>query len=167
MALSDILALVDDKLSKVFEKVSYDPTKDRAKFAKRIDATKDKFLATETVRGAKDFSVANGVVRYAPTLSGNPVAIGGKAPPLHIPSERFSDFLTKLKAAVEAGELDTELETAASGEGKITPLRRSIRSSDSGDERVREPGSGRGWSQSRREAFAATIAARKAAKGDA
>lgn len=166
MSLADILSLVDDKLSKVYEKVSYDPAKDRAKFVKRIDATREKFLQTEPARGAKDYSVANGVVRYSPTLSGNPVSVGGKTV-LHIPSERFGgDFLPKLKAAVEAGELDAEIEAAANGD-KITKHRTNIRTVNDGDERMREPGSGRGWSDERRAAFAATIAARKAAKGEA
>lgn len=156
MSLADVLSLVDEKLSKVFEKVSYDPAKDRAKFVKRIDATREKFLQTEPARGAKDFSVANGVVRYSPTLSGAPVAIGGKTPPLHIPSERFADFLTKLKTAVEAGDLDSEIEAAANGDAEAAPKTKRVKS---------EGGSGRGWSTSRREAFAATIAARNAAKG--
>lgn len=155
MALKDLLALVDDKLSNLFEKVAYDGSKDRAKFVKRIDSTKEKFLATEPARGAKDFSVANGVVRYAPTISGNPVAIGGKTT-LHVPSERFADFLDKLRAAVEAGELDDVIEAAATGEG-AAKAQRAPRAK-------REGGSGRGWSDERRAAFAATIAARKAGK---
>lgn len=157
MALKDLLALVDDKLSDLFEKVAYDGSKDRAKFAKRIDATKEKFLQTEPARGAKDFSVANGVVRYAPTLSGNPISIGGKTT-LHVPSERFSDFLDKLKSAVEAGELDDVIEAAATGEG-TAKAQRAPRAK-------REGGSGRGWSDERRAAFAATIAARKAEKSN-
>lgn len=155
MSLSDILALVDDKLSKVFERVSYDPAKDRVKFTKRIDTTREKFLATEPARGAKDFSVANGVVRYEPKLSGAPVAIGGKTT-LFVPSERFADFLTKLKSAVEAGELDGEIEAAANGDGEAAPKKVRVKS---------EGGAGRGWSDERRARFAASIEARKAAKG--
>lgn len=155
MSLADVLSLVDEKLSKVYEKVSYDPTKDRAKFAKRIDATLEKFLQTEPARGAKDFSVQNGVVRYEPKLSGAPVALGGKTT-LFVPSERFADFLTKLKAAVEVGQLDSELEAATNGDAEAAPKKVRVKS---------EGGSGRGWSDERRARFAASIAARNAAKG--
>lgn len=156
MSLKDILALVDDKLGDVFRTVAYTPDRDRQKFAARIDATKEKFLQTEPPRGKKDFSVANNVVEYRPTLGG-PVKIGGKDVS-YVPAERFGDFLTGLKAAVMAGELDKELEAAGKGDTATTTRAPRVKSQGTG-------GGGRGWSEERRAAFAATIAARNAAKG--
>lgn len=158
MALKDILALVDDKLGDVFRTVAYTPDRDRQKFADRIDATKAKFLATEPPRGKKDFSVANNVVEYRPTLNGGPVKIGGKDVS-YVPAERFGDFLDGLKAATLAGEIDKELEAAGKGDA-ATPTRAPRVKSQGGS------GGGRGWSEERRAAFAATIAARNAAKGN-
>lgn len=155
MALKDILGLIDHKLADVFHTVAYSPNRDRAAVAKRIDDTKSKFLATEPARGKKDFSVANNVVEYRPIVpSAGALLIAGKDVS-YIPAERFVDFLDGLKAAVEEGELDKELEAAHGGEAvKVKAARKP-----------REPGSvGKGWSEERRAAYAATIAARKAAK---
>lgn len=156
MALKDVLALIDSSLADVFKTVAYTPDRDRKKFADRIDATKAKFLATEPPRGKKDFSVANNVVEYRPTLNGGAVKIGGKDVS-YVPAERFDDFLTGLKAAVLAGELDKELEAAGKGDAATTARAPRVKSQGTG--------TGRGWSEERRAAFAATIAARKAAKG--
>ncbi len=157
MALKDILGLIDHKLADVFHTVAYSPNRDRAAVAKRIDDTKSKFLATEPARGKKDFSVANNVVEYRPIVPGaGALLIAGKDVS-YIPAERFVDFLDGLKAAVEEGELDKELEAAHDGEA-VTKVKAA--------RKPREPGSaGKGWSEERRAAYAATIAARKAAKG--
>lgn len=162
MALKDILALVDDKLADIFKTVAYTPDRDREKFAARIDATKTKFLATEPARGKKDYSVANNVVEYRPSLGGAPVKIGGKDV-IYIPAERFVHFLDGLKAVVAAGELDKELEAAS----KDAPA--STRGLERGDtppraKRTKTEGGGTGWSPERKAKYAATIAARNAAK---
>ncbi len=155
MALKDLLAMVDDKLAEVFDRKAYDPSKDRDRFAKRIDATKTKFLQTEPARGQKDFTVANGVVRYEPTLRGNPVVIGGRMV-FHIDSGKFVAFLDGLKSSVEGGELDDAIEAAATDDAAPAAPKAA--------RKPREGGGSRGWSDERRAAFAATIAARKAGK---
>ncbi|MDR6146152.1 hypothetical protein QE363_001945 [Sphingomonas sp. SORGH_AS870] len=155
MALKDIFNLFDDKLADVFAKKAYDPAKDRAKLVKRLETQKAKFLATEPARGAKDFKIANGVVEFRPVLpGGHPLVLGGKEVN-YVPSERFADVLDKLIAEVQAGEVDDQLE----GKEGSAPMPRARTA------RAPREGGGKGWSEERRAAYAATIAARKAAKG--
>lgn len=138
MGLKDALALVDDKLEKLFHERKPDPTKERAKFIKGIDRTGEQFHATEPVKGRKWFSVRNSIVKFTP-----PHAIGGKTDH-HIPSERFPDFLKHLRTATEAGELDDVLVS-----GGTATAGRSRRSS------------GGGWTPERRARYQATMAAKR------
>lgn len=162
MALKDLFALVDDKLKDVFHKVSYDPARDRDALTKRIDATKEKFLATEPPRGRKDFSVKNNVVEYRPTVGGNPLVLEGREAS-YIPAERFAQFLDLLRAEVSEGRLDKEITAAAEGNsnanltGEAKPARTRKPRSDAGSGRS-------GWTEDRRKRFEESIAARKAAK---
>jgi hypothetical protein len=157
MALKDVLSLIDDKLADVFHTRAYDPAKDREKLVKRLEATKAKFLQTEPARGRKDFSVQNNTVAYSPTLpSGDPITLGDKPAPYYIPSERFTDVVDGLIAATKAGELDKALE--GKGEAKVTKPARTPRKKTEGGS------TGRGWTEERRAKFAATVAARNAAK---
>ncbi|MEJ8629398.1 hypothetical protein P0F65_05245 [Sphingomonas sp. I4] len=64
--------------------------------------------------------------------------------------------MDKLIAEVQAGEVDDQLE----GKEGSAPMPR-VRAA-----RAPRGGSGKGWSEERRAAYAATIAARKAAKGN-
>jgi len=154
-ALKNLLGLIDDKLEAVFHKKTPDATSLRAKVVEGIDRSRTQFLATEPVRGRKWFKVANNVVAFSPMLPGSvPLLINGKATN-YIPGERFTDFLDNMKAAVEAGEFDAEL-LAEPGEAKPAASPRVST----------EPKAKRaGWSPERRAAQAASIAARKAAKG--
>lgn len=154
MALKDLFALVDDKLKDVFNRVTYDPAKDREALVRRIDATRTKFLATEPQRGRKDFAVKNNVVEYRPTVGGRPLALEGREVN-YVPSERFTDFLDLLRTEVEGGRLDKEITAAASGTEAAKPARKPR--SDTGKGRG-------GWSDERRARFEASIAARKAAE---
>lgn len=131
MALKDLFKLVDDKLESEFNKKAFDPTKARNPVLRGIDRTKTQFTATEPQRGRKWFTVKNSVVRFDP-----PFAIGGNGGPHFIPSERFPDFLSQLKAAVAQGELDGDLERG-SGTAKSTGRKRA------------------GWSPERRAAYEA------------
>lgn len=164
MALADLFALVDDKLKDVFHKVTYDPTKDRDKMVKRIDDTKGKFIATEPAKGKKDFSISNGVVEYRPTLPGGGPLVLEKRDVNYVPSERFVDFLTILRAEVAEGRLDKEIEAAATKTTASLTRHAAKTGSDVASTRTYS-GNKAGWSDERRERFAASIAARKAAKG--
>jgi hypothetical protein len=158
MALKDIFTLFDDTLADVFAKKAYDPTKDREKLIKRLEAQKAKFLATEPAKGRKDFSIANGVVEFRPTLAnGHPLVLNGKEAN-YVPSERFADVLDYLIDEVKSGQVDDQL----AGKEGSAPLPKAARAP-----RAKREGAsgGSGWSEERRAAFAKTIAARKAAKG--
>ncbi|KTT98684.1 hypothetical protein [Sphingomonas sanguinis] len=157
MALKDLLALADKKLQDVFHTKAYDPGSDRERTILRIEDQRAKFLATEPAKGKKDFVVQNKVVQYSPVVPrAGALVIAGETTH-YIPSERFTDFLDVLKTEIANGNLDRELEAAHSEESKAAKSTRSARA-------PRE-GGGKGWSEERRAAYAATIAARKAAKG--
>ena len=164
MALKDVFSLFDSKLADTFNLKAYDPAPDREKLVKRLQATKAKFLQTEPVRGRKDFSVSNNVVAFSPTLpGGSPMILSGQTTN-YIPGERFPEVIDKLVAAVDAGELDKELEAASKGD--------SLTGSTPEMPKVRRPRAPRdphasakvGWTDERRARFAASIAARKAVK---
>ncbi|EIZ78261.1 hypothetical protein WSK_3143 [Novosphingobium sp. Rr 2-17] len=141
MSLKDLLSLADDKLHEVFSRKPHDPSKARKPIIKGIERTRDQFLATEPAKGRKWFKVSNNVVEL--TL---PFAIDGKNT-FYVPGERAVEFLDKLKATVESGDLDKDIEAGA-GE-------RPVSAATSGKKRA-------GWSPERREAFKASIADRKA-----
>ena len=152
MALKDFLSLADDKLHEVFAKKAYDPQKDRERMVKRLDTANNQFQSATPTKGQKIWKIANGVVEL--TL---PFFIGGKSV-FHLPSERFSDAIKHLKEAVLAGDADEHLKAGAqSGSDKPARIKREPTSSG-GD-------GGRSWSPERKAKFAATIAARNAAKG--
>lgn len=145
MALNDFIKLADDKLHEVFSRKPHDPSKARNAAIKRLDTTHNQFIATEPARGRKMFKIQNGVVEL--TL---PWAVGGKSV-FHIPSERFADAISHLKESISKGELDKELETANSSNQPATA-------------RSGQPRKKREWSHEQRDAFAASIKARQAAK---
>lgn len=140
MSLKTLLALADDKLADLFNRKPHDPTKARKKALQGIDKTHAQFHATEPQKGRKWFTHKNEVVKFHP-----PFPIAGKSEHF-VPSERFPDYLTHLRGAVEAGELDDAL-----NEAPPTPS-------------VRKSSGGAGWSPERRAKFAATQAAKKVKK---
>jgi hypothetical protein len=159
MALKDLLALVDVKLKDVFHKVTYDPTKDRARMVKRIDDTKGKFLAVERPRGKVDFDARNGVVEYRPTLPGGGPLLIEKSDVSYVPAERFSDFLDILRAEVSEGRMDKEIEAAASGDAVVSEKPKRQRAASTGERQ--------GWSEERKRKFSESIEKRRAAKAAA
>lgn len=156
--LSKLQALIDPKLEETFNQKAYDPAKDRAWVVARLDSAKTQFASTEGGRGGgrKMWKLSNGVVAFSPVRrDGQPLVVNGQTT-VFIPSERFNDFLTAMTEAVNAGEFDKEL-AADSTAGTTVKVKtpRAARASSGG---------GSGWSPERREKFAATVAARNAAK---
>ncbi|MGC5796975.1 hypothetical protein [Sphingomonas sp. NFX23] len=149
----DLLAFVDDKLEATYSHKAYDPSADRARVAKRVMAQKEKFASATPVKGSKDFSIANGIVRYEPKLpNGSALKLGDKSAPFHIPSEKFDAFLTKLHSViVDQKGIDDQLSATPTGD----KLARAPRKASTGGT------GGAGWSDERRAKFAATMAARK------
>lgn len=150
MALKDLLALADDKLADVFHTKSYDPAKDRGKHIKAIEADAASFGNPEPTRGRKAWKASNNVVEYTSRFP-----VGGKTTH-YVPSERFGDFLEKLKNLVTEGTFDSDFEAASKSEGGAKVARAP---------RKPREGGGAGWSEARRAKYQASIDARKAAKG--
>lgn len=148
MSIKDLLSLADDKLKDVFSKVEYDPAKDRARHAAAIDKDAASF-ANGATKGKRQWRAGNNVVEYQSRFP-----VGGKTTH-YVPSERFSDFLAKLKALVTEGHFDKDFEAASESDTK-SPRVRTPRAPGSGG--------GKGWSEERRQRFQETIAARNAAK---
>jgi hypothetical protein len=154
--LDKINALIDPKLKETFERKEYDPAKDRAWIVGRLESTKTQYGATETTRGggAKWWKLANGVVAFSPVRKdGAPLVINGQTT-LFIPSEHFVTFVDHMIAAVNGGEFDKELSSDTTN-GTTVKIKTP---------RAPSSGAGKGWSDARRERFAASIAARKQSK---
>lgn len=141
MSLKDLLALADDSLAELFNRKAHDPAKARLAIIKGIDRTRNQFESPTPLKGRKWFRVKNDVVRFEP-----PFAIGSDRVH-HIPSERFGEYLTKLRSVVESGDLDHVL---SSKEPKATNPNRVKRS----------------WSPEQFAKFKATRDANRANKGD-
>jgi hypothetical protein len=154
MSIKDLLSLADDKLKDVFSKREYDPSRDRARHLKMIEGDERSFGNPEPMRGKKAWKASNNVIEYTSRFP-----IDGKTTH-YVPSERFGDFLSKLKALITGGTFDKDFEAAA-GNGETTP--RATRT----PRKPRDPNAPAkaGWSDERRARFEASIAARKAAKG--
>ncbi len=150
-----MLALMDDKLADIFSTPAYDETKARKPLLNGIDKTATQFAEGKTKTPHRWWSVSNNVVSFAPKLGGEAFEIGGKLIN-YVPAERFPDFLKAFRAAVENGDFDTHLKAHAEGGTASTKTPRKARAASTGG--------GKGWSPERTAKFAATIAARNAAK---
>ncbi len=157
MAIKESLASFFDNtgLAEVFSRSEPDPAKLRKPLLRGIDKTKTQFENGQTKAPNRWWKVSNGVVALTVKVNGDTFDINGVATN-HMPENRFIEFLGKFRAAVEAGEFDDELKNKGNGDAKVHITKaRKPRASNGG---------GAGWSEERRAAFAATIAARKAAK---
>lgn len=162
MAFKDtIKSFIDNTgLAEVFNKPAYDADKARKPLLKGIDNAKKQFENGSTKAPHRWWSVSNGVVALTVKVGGDTFDINGVATN-HMPQERFVEFLTKFRTAVEAGEFDEELKAHGNGNAQVhIPKARKARA-------PRDPNAPAkaGWSDERRAKFAATVAARNAAKG--
>lgn len=159
MSVKDTLASFIDNtgLSEVFHRKEADPVRVRKPLIDGIEKAKTQFEAGNT-KGARWWKASNGVVALTVKVGGNVFDING-VQTNHMPQERFVEFLGKFRKAVESGEFDAELATHGEGDAKVHIAK--------APRKPREAGSGGGsreWTPERREKFAASIAARKAAK---
>ncbi|MBD8699302.1 hypothetical protein IFT54_05665 [Sphingomonas sp. CFBP 13714] len=107
----DWKALIDKTLGTHFDAPVYDPAKGRAKLVKVIDKAAEQHKEGKTPPTRSWKLGSNRAISFAPTLNGNPVLLQGE-PVSYVPAERFQDFLSGLKAAVQAGDLDDEIKAA-------------------------------------------------------
>ncbi len=114
------LELIDNTLGTHFHAPVYDAQKGRDKLVKLIDSAASQHKEGKTKVPNRAWTVGNNnSVAFAPKLSGNPVMIGGHDTN-YVAAEHFPAFLAKLKAAVQAGDLDAEIEAALDGTAKPT-----------------------------------------------
>ncbi len=127
----DWKALIDKTLGTHFDAPVYDPAKGRAKLVKVIDKAAEQHKEGKTPPTRSWKLGSNKAISFAPTLNGNPLLLQGE-PVSYVPAERFQDFLSGLKAAVQAGDLDDEIKAAIEessaagsvGGGKAAPRSR-------------------------------------------
>ena len=110
--MTSFLELIDNTLGTHFHTPVYDPKAGQKKLVRVIDLAAKQH--SENITRAPNRSWATGnnnAISFAPKIDGKPVRIGGKEIN-YVPAERFQDFLSGLKAAVEAGDLDKEIKAA-------------------------------------------------------
>jgi hypothetical protein len=118
MALKDKLTGFIDNLGlkDAFETQPRDATKARQPVLRGLDKTLDQFQNGKVKAPNKWWSANNNVVAFSPSHNGAPLLVNAQTTNF-IPAERFADFLGAMKAAVEAGEFDDEIEQLDKGRG--------------------------------------------------
>ncbi len=120
MSLSSMLGLINNDLHEAFSRKPFDPAKGRQKLLDGIERNREQFARDQPVRGRKWLTINNGVVAFSPTQGNSgPLTINGLTTNF-IPVEAFGQFLDNMRAAVEAGEFDAEIERAAKHGGMIS-----------------------------------------------
>lgn len=158
MALKDIIDRIDTKFEKLFHEKPFDPVAARKPLLAKIEATKTQFTSAEPVKGrGKWYKVGeNSTVAFSPTLpTGHPLLIDGKSTTFW-PSAEFPMVLDLLVKAVNKGDVDDQLTREGTPGDSVeikTPRKRAASTGDRA-----------GWTPERRERFAQSVAARKAAK---
>ena len=114
MALKDYLGIIDNGLKHLFDRKATDPAKARRPLIRGIDRTLAQFNSGSTGTPSSWYRLKNGIVALTVKVGDNTFDINGVATN-HMPADRFEEFLTAMRAAVDAGEFDAEL--AHKGEG--------------------------------------------------
>ena len=118
MALKDKLSSFIDNLTgkESYETRPRDVVKARHPVLRGLDKTLDQFENGKTKAPGKWWSVSNDWVAFSPTHNGAPLLVNAQTTNF-IPSGQFAAFLGAMKAAVEAGEFDDEIEQLDAGDG--------------------------------------------------
>ena len=120
MSLANMLGLINNDLKEAFSRKPFDPADGRRKLIDGIERSREQFGREEPARGRKWFTVNNGIVAFSPTQGNSgPLTINGVTTNF-IAAEVFPEFLDNMRAAVEAGEFDAELERAAKHGGMVS-----------------------------------------------
>lgn len=110
--MGGFLELIDNTLGTHFNAPVYKAEDGRKKLVKQIDLAAKQHKEGTTRAPNRAWSLGNNnAISYSPKVDGEPVLIAGKEIN-YVPAERFQDFLSALKAAVEAGDLDKEIKAA-------------------------------------------------------
>lgn len=110
--MAGFLELIDNTLGTNFHAPVYDPKAGRKKMLRVIElAAKQHSEGTTRAPNRSWASGNNNAISFEPKIAGKPVLLAEQSIN-YVPAERFQDFLSGLKAAVEAGDLDTEIRAA-------------------------------------------------------
>jgi len=118
MALKDYLGIIDNGLKHLFDRKATDPAKARRPLIRGIDRTLAQFKTGSSGTPTSWYRTKNGVVALTVKVGGNTFDINGVATN-HMPVDRFEEFLTAMRAAVDAGEFDAELAHEGDGEAEV------------------------------------------------
>ena len=128
--MASFLELIDNALGTHFATPVYDPAKGREKMVKVINKAAEQHKNGQTPATRSWKLGNNNAIRFEPKLNGQPVLIGGEATNF-VHADRFQTFLSGLKAAVEKGDLDSEIKAALEDTNKSgTTRKRSTGSVD-------------------------------------
>ncbi|WP_343545697.1 hypothetical protein [Sphingomonas paucimobilis] len=110
--MASFLELIDNALGTHFNTPVYKPEDGRKKMVKVIDlAAKQHSEGTTRAPNRSWTAGNNNAISFSPKIDGKPVKIGGKETNF-VAADHFQDFLSGMRAAVEAGELDKEIKAA-------------------------------------------------------
>ena len=118
---SALFSFIDNTgLAEAFHRKPYDPKAVRKPLLAGIENARKQFTQTPRVLKAPNrwWKVNNGVVALTVKIKGDTFDINGVATN-HMPEDRFEEFLTQFKQAVEAGEFDEELANKGNGDAKV------------------------------------------------
>ena len=118
MALKDYLGIIDNGLKHLFDRKAADPAKIRRPLLRGIDRTLAQFKTGSSGTPAGWYRMKNGVVALTVKFGDNTFDINGVATN-HMPVDRFEEFLTAMRAAVDAGEFDAELVHKGDGDAEV------------------------------------------------
>ncbi len=118
MAIKDFLNVIDNRLKDVFDRKASDPLKTRRPLLRGIDRTLQQFKGGSSGAGTGWYKVKNEVVALTVKVGGDTFDING-APTNHMPVDGFEEFLTNMRAAVEAGEFDAKLASHGKGDAEV------------------------------------------------
>jgi hypothetical protein len=119
MALKDALARINNALKDTFHSKAYDPTDGRKKVVRLINNASKQHEEGKTRVPNRAWVVGFDSVSFKLVLNGQPILLEGEET-VYLPPEEFQPFLNDLRDAVEAGELDSEIEAALKHEGGKT-----------------------------------------------
>ena len=108
MALKDYLGIIDNGLKHLFDRKANDPAKARRPLIRGIDRTLTQFKTGSTGTPTGWYRLKNGVIALTVKVHGNTFNFNGVTTN-HMPADRFEEFLTAMRAAVDDGEFDAKL----------------------------------------------------------
>lgn len=121
MALESILSAAKSAVLGVRDGASTDPNADRADVLQDLHLA-EKGWATDGQATGTWFARDGDHVAFSPvTRNGAPLTIGGLTTNF-VPADRFADYLTAMRDAIERGEFDDEIAAALHGSANVSGI---------------------------------------------